>query len=67
MSEIPLNNLVADALRSLAILCVVALALKDADPTSSFYSIRKTVLQLAGITTAVFLVIRLVVILSMLL
>jgi hypothetical protein len=67
MEEITINRLVAAAVNSLATLLVIALALVDVDRSSSFYSIRKTILQVAGITTAVFLVIRLVVILFMLL
>jgi len=67
MEEIIINRLVAAAVNSLATLLVIALALAEVDRSSSFYSIRKMILQVAGITTAVFLVIRLVVILSMLL
>jgi len=67
MNEIPLNNLIADALRSLAILCVVALALKDAAPSSAFYAMRKTILSVAGITVAASLVLKLAAILSRLL
>jgi len=46
---------------------VVALALKDADPSSAFYAMRKTILSVAGITVAASLVLKLAVILFRLL
>ena len=62
-----LENLVVESIRLLAILTIISLALKDAEPSSGFYAMRKTVLSVAGITIAVSLALKLAAILSRLL